>query len=240
MSTWIRVLLVGLVFVLSPACQPRAQVDPETEDEKTIYAIGLTLARNLASFALNEEELDILVAGLKDGTLNRPAKVEVDQYRQQIQALQRSRIKVLAEREKQAGAAFLEQEAAMDGAVRAESGLIYREVEAGTGESPERDDTVRVHYHGTLRDGTVFDSSVDRGTPFVTKLTSVIPCWTEGVQRMRVGGKSRLVCPSDIAYRDRGAPPNIKPGATIAFDVELIEIVAPSKPPGEAKPSAAP
>jgi FKBP-type peptidyl-prolyl cis-trans isomerase FkpA len=240
MSTWIRGLLVGLVFVLSPACQPRAQVDLETEDEKTIYAIGLTLAMNLASFALNEEELDILVAGLRDGALNRPAKVEVDQYRQQMQALQRSRIKILAEREKQAGTAFLEQEAAMEGAVRTESGLVYREVEPGTGESPERDDTVRVHYHGTLRDGTVFDSSVERGTPFVTKLTSVIPCWTEGMQRMSVGGKSRLVCPSDIAYRDRGAPPNIKPGATIAFEVELIEIVEPPKPPGEQKPQAAP
>ncbi len=93
------------------------------------------------------------------------------------------------------------------------------------GESPTRTNTVRVHYHGTLRDGTVFDSSVDRGAPFVTKLTSVIPCWTEGVQKMRVGGKARLVCPSQIAYRDRGSPPHIKPGATIAFDVELIEIV---------------
>ncbi len=113
----------------------------------------------------------------------------------------------------------------MEGAERSASGLVYREVEAGSGESPTKKNTVRVHYHGTLRDGTVFDSSVDRGTPFVTKLTRVIPCWTEGVQKMRVGGKARLVCPSKIAYRDRGSPPHIKPGATIAFDVELIEIV---------------
>ncbi len=113
----------------------------------------------------------------------------------------------------------------MENAERSESGLVYREVEAGTGESPRRTDTVRVHYHGTLRDGTVFDSSVDRGTPFVTKLTSVIPCWTEGLQKMKVGGKARLVCPAQIAYRDRGSPPHIKPGAAIAFDVELIEIV---------------
>jgi FKBP-type peptidyl-prolyl cis-trans isomerase len=103
--------------------------------------------------------------------------------------------------------------------------MIYIELKEGAGESPVATDTVRVHYHGTLRDGTVFDSSVDKGTPFVTKLTSVIACWTEGVQKMKPGGKAKLICPSELAYRDRGAPPAIKPGAALAFEVELIEVV---------------
>jgi FKBP-type peptidyl-prolyl cis-trans isomerase FkpA/FKBP-type peptidyl-prolyl cis-trans isomerase FklB len=93
---------------------------------------------------------------------------------------------------------------------------------------------VKVHYHGTLRDGTVFDSSVDRGSPATFPLNRVIKCWTEGVQKMKVGGKSKLICPSDIAYGDRGAPPKIKPGAPLIFEVELISIEAeaPQKPAG--------
>ncbi len=222
---WIRVGVIGLVFVLIPACTPQAEVKLETEDQKTIYALGLGLARNLAVFEFSEEELELVVEGIRDGALKRPPKVDAKKYRVKIQTLQRARLQAQAEVEKTASQAFLDKEATMENAERSESGLVYREVEAGTGESPRRTDTVRVHYHGTLRDGTVFDSSVDRGTPFVTKLTSVIPCWTEGLQKMKVGGKARLVCPSQIAYRDRGSPPHIKPGATIAFDVELIEIV---------------
>jgi FKBP-type peptidyl-prolyl cis-trans isomerase FkpA/FKBP-type peptidyl-prolyl cis-trans isomerase FklB len=84
---------------------------------------------------------------------------------------------------------------------------------------------VKVHYHGTLSDGTVFDSSVKRGEPATFPLNGVIPCWTEGVQQMKVGGKSRLVCPSELAYGDRGAPPLIRPGATLVFEVELLEIL---------------
>jgi FKBP-type peptidyl-prolyl cis-trans isomerase FkpA/FKBP-type peptidyl-prolyl cis-trans isomerase FklB len=84
---------------------------------------------------------------------------------------------------------------------------------------------VRVHYHGTLTDGTVFDSSVQRGEPATFALNGVIPCFREGVQLMKVGGKSRLVCPAPLAYGDRGAPPKIRPGATLVFEVELLEIV---------------
>ena len=84
---------------------------------------------------------------------------------------------------------------------------------------------MKVHYHGTLTDGTVFDSSVQRGEPATFPLDGVIPCWTEGVQKMKVGGKAKLVCPSAAAYGDRGQPPNIRPGAVLTFEVELLEIV---------------
>src|SRR6185295_3867195 len=101
-------------------------------------------------------------------------------------------------------------------------------------------DRVKVHYHGTLADGTVFDSSVDRGTPATFPLNGVIPCWTEGLQQMKVGGKSKLICPSDVAYGDRGSPPKIKPGSTLVFDVELLEIVAAPAPAAAGAPPAPP
>ena len=98
-------------------------------------------------------------------------------------------------------------------------------IKAGTGASPKVTDRVKVHYHGTLTDGTVFDSSLQRNEPATFPLNGVIPCWTEAVQLMKVGGKSRLVCPANIAYGDRGSPPVVRPGATLIFDVELLEIV---------------
>ncbi len=104
--------------------------------------------------------------------------------------------------------------------------MVYVELEKGSGPSPTASDKVKAHYHGTLIDGTVFDSSVDRGEPVIFPLTAVIACWTEGLQKMAVGGKAKLICPSDIAYGDSGRPPAIPPGATLIFEVELLEIPA--------------
>ena len=119
-----------------------------------------------------------------------------------------------------ASKAYLEKAAAAPGAVRTPSGLIYRELRAGTGTSPVATDTVNVSYKGTLVDGTKFDSNDGIKFP----LNRVIPCWTEGVQKMKVGGKSELVCPSSIAYGDRGSPPDIPGGATLIFEIELLGI----------------
>ena len=119
---------------------------------------------------------------------------------------------------------FFSVAAAETGARKTASGLIVIPIKAGTGASPAATDKVKVHYHGTLIDGTVFDSSVVRKEPATFPLNGVIPCWTEGVQLMKVGGKSKLVCPAALAYGDRGAPPRIKPGATLVFEVELLEI----------------
>jgi FKBP-type peptidyl-prolyl cis-trans isomerase FkpA len=104
------------------------------------------------------------------------------------------------------------------------SGLIITHLVEGTGPSPTAADVVEVHYHGTFEDGGVFDSSVDRGQPASFPLNRVIPCWTEGVALMKVGGKAALVCPPEIAYGPRGAPPRIPPDATLNFEVELISI----------------
>lgn len=120
--------------------------------------------------------------------------------------------------------AFLDKAASEPGAVRTPSGLVYLELEKGTGQSPAATDTVKVNYRGTFMDGTEFDSSYKRNEPTEFPLNRVIPCWTEGVQRMKVGGKSRLVCPANIAYGAAGSPPVIPGGATLVFDIELLEI----------------
>jgi FKBP-type peptidyl-prolyl cis-trans isomerase FkpA len=114
--------------------------------------------------------------------------------------------------------------AAEKGAVKTDSGMVYQSLTEGKGASPKETDTVQVHYKGMFPDGKEFDSSYKRGQPTEFPLNRVIKCWTEGVQRMKVGGKSRLVCPAAIAYGDRGAPPDIGPGATLIFDVELLGI----------------
>jgi FKBP-type peptidyl-prolyl cis-trans isomerase FkpA len=114
--------------------------------------------------------------------------------------------------------------AAADSTYRGDSGLVLKHVTVGSGDSPGETDTVVVHYHGTFPDGTVFDSSVDRGTPATFPLNRVIPCWTEGLQQIQVGGKAQLTCPPEIAYGPRGMPGAIPPNATLHFEVELLGI----------------
>ena len=133
------------------------------------------------------------------------------------------RMQATADEELTESLAFVEQHAAVEGAVRTDSGLVIQEMTAGDGASPTAEDTVTVHYHGTLRDGSVFDSSVDRGEPATFPLSGVIPCWTEGLQHIQIGGKSRLICPPDIAYGPTG-PPGIPGNAALVFEVELLEI----------------
>lgn len=130
-----------------------------------------------------------------------------------------------------AGSAALAQNATIDkaaaeaGAVKTESGLVYRAIKEGTGAQPKESDTVRVHYRGTFPDGKEFDSSLKRGEPAEFPLNRVIKCWTEGVQRMKVGGKARLTCPPHLAYGERGAGSGaIPPNATLQFEVELLGI----------------
>ncbi|MEG0821669.1 MAG: FKBP-type peptidyl-prolyl cis-trans isomerase [Burkholderiaceae bacterium] len=120
--------------------------------------------------------------------------------------------------------AALDQAAKEAGATRTNSGLVYRSLKDGTGASPAATDTVKVHYKGSFPDGKEFDSSYGRGQPATFPLNQVIPCWTEGVQKMKVGGKAKLTCPASIAYGSRGAGKVIPPDATLQFDVELLGI----------------
>jgi len=200
-----------------------AQGTPETEAQKTLYALGIAVGSNVGQFGLSPEELLVVESGIRDAVLGNEPKVDMQVYGPKIQELANSRATVRSAAEKQASAAFLAQMAQEPGAQQSASGVIYIPMTAGTGPSPTAANTVRVHYHGTLRDGTVFDSSVQRGEPISFPLSGVIPCWTEGVQNMQVGGKSKLVCPSDTAYGDAGQGP-IPGGATLVFEVELLGI----------------
>jgi FKBP-type peptidyl-prolyl cis-trans isomerase len=220
--------LAAAIGFLGAAHGPARAAEPavETEDQKTFYAMGYSLARSIDNFALQPGELDLLIAGLRDGVAGAEPKADPEAYGQKIVAMGQAR-------EKQASGEFLAKEAAAEGAQKLDSGLVKRVITPGSGETPDATDTVKVHYHGTLRDGSVFDSSVERGQPAEFPLNRVIPCWTEALQTMKVGEKAHITCPSDIACGDRGFPPRIKGGAALAFDVELLEIVeTPAGAPG--------
>ncbi len=229
-----------LAITTAALCAPAAGAEElASEDEKTLYAVGLMMSRNLGQLSLSEKELKLVQSGLADGVLGKTPKVELQTYGPKVQALAQARQSASAQKEKNAAKGFLEKAAAAKGAEKLPSGVIYQETQAGSGAQPKATDRVMVHYHGTLTDGSVFDSSVQRNEPAVFPLNGVIPCWTQGVQKMKVGGKARLVCPSDTAYGDRGAPPRIRPGAALAFDVELLEILAPQAAPPAPAPDRA-
>lgn len=225
-------VLSALVLFLPAAYAAPAQ--PKTDDQKTLYALGLAISQSLGTFNLTAAELDMVKSGLTDGVLKKKPQVDIQTYGPKIQQLQQSRLAAVADKEKKAGQAFATKAAAEKGARKSDSGLVIIPLKEGTGDAPKATDIVKVHYHGTLTNGSVFDSSVQRNEPATFPLNQVVPCWTEGVQQIKVGGKARLVCPSNIAYGDGGRPPKIPPGATLVFEVELLEIMkqeAPAQPP---------
>ncbi len=230
-----RPLAVALVLWLALACGATAEPSLESEEAKTLYALGLVLARNAGQFSLSPEEIEVLVSGFSDGVHGRAPRVEVETYGPKIDALAGARREKAAAAETVASTSFVDAAAGEAGAVRTQSGLVYRETQAGAAARPKATDTVKVHYEGRLRDGSVFDSSRERGTPAEFPLNRVIPCWSEALQLMGVGGQASIVCPAAIAYGSRGAGSKIPPGAALRFDVELLEIVA--EPPVATKPA---
>ncbi len=222
--------LLVLLFALLPASgfaqvSSAAGPGPRTDEEKTVYALGLIMERSLRQFDLSAAELELITRAIADGRAGKPA-VELDEWGPKIETLSNAREARIAGREKEASAAYLAKTAAEPGAVRTDSGLVYVETAAGIGASPTAADRVKVHYRGTLINGKEFDSSYARNEPAEFPLGDVIRCWTEGVQRMKVGGKARLVCPSDLAYGDRGNS-DIPGGSALVFEIELLDIVKP-------------
>jgi FKBP-type peptidyl-prolyl cis-trans isomerase FkpA len=186
-----------------------------TDDQKTVYALGLSMYKSLAAFDLSPAEMDIVKRALVDAAAGKPA-LEVDVWGPKIQPFAQARVT-------RASAAYLVKAAAQPGAVKTASGMIYRELRPGAGPSPKATDTVKVHYRGTLVSGTEFDSSYKRNEPTTFPLNHVIKCWTEGLQLMKTGGKAQLTCPSDLAYGETGNQ-GIPPGATLIFEIELLSI----------------
>jgi FKBP-type peptidyl-prolyl cis-trans isomerase FkpA len=220
-----------LALVLAAAVSFSASAQAlKTDDEKSLYAIGYIVgSRNLAPLSLKPGELEIVKRGLSDGATGKKAQVEPEAQMEKVNAFAQARSTAGADKEKVAGREFVEKAAKEPGATKLPSGVVYKTLTAGNGPSPAATDKVKVNYEGRLTNGTVFDSSYKRGQPAEFGLNQVIKCWTEGVQKMKVGEKARLVCPSDVAYGDHGHPPTIPGGATLVFDVELLGIEG--KPP---------
>jgi FKBP-type peptidyl-prolyl cis-trans isomerase len=230
-------LLVLCLLVGATATAAQDEVALETDEQKILYALGLALAARLPSINPTDAEIEFIEVGLKDGLQGREPRVDMREYITKLDGFVNERIGAAAAEEKVAGDTFRAEQAKLDGAVTTDSGMIYFEVEPGTGAQPSATDTVTLHYHGTLTDGNVFDSSRQRGEPAQFALNGVVPCFGEGVQLMKVGGKSKLVCPPDLAYGDRGSPPQIKPGATLVFEVELIGILSQAAAPTPTPPT---
>jgi FKBP-type peptidyl-prolyl cis-trans isomerase FkpA len=202
------------------------------EENKTLYELGVLLSRGLDTFQLSDAEFSQVQAGIADGYHRRANGAEAEAYLPKVQAFQQARASVAAQHEKVVGQAYMDKVAAVPGARRMSSGLLYVPIAQGTGASPTRADQVKVNYEGRLIDGTVFDSSALHGQPSDLSVSGVIPCWSEALLLMKVGDRIRIVCPSDLAYGDHGALPKIKPGATLEFDVELLDVLAPAAAAG--------
>jgi len=246
-NLFVFVSLAGVAFTMVASSPCRAATQPATmpisDEDKAFYALGLELAHGVSVFSLTARELELVQAGLNDGTLKnkdgtpvKPPLVEREQFRQRLQSLAQERQAPSASSVAEPAAApakvnqltpadFLKEAAKVPGARKLLSGVVYTSLKkVAHGRSPRSTDTVKVHYRGTLIDGTEFDSSFKRNEPATFPLNGVIPCWTQGVAVMKVGEKARLVCPSDTAYGERGSPPTIPGGSVLVFEVELLGI----------------
>jgi len=224
-KTWVLLSLIVSSLVLT-ACNSNnpSSVKLESEDDKTFYAMGYMLGGNLQRLTLSDKELSALYKGVAMAAKNEKSEVDMAVYQNRIQEVFKARMDKVAAKEKEAGNAFIEKFIKDEGATKTESGLAYKVIKEGTGATPTAEDVVEVHYHGTLTDGTVFDSSVERGKTISFPLNRVIKGWTEGLQTMKEGGKTKFVIPADLAYGEAGAPPKIPGGATLIFEVELFKV----------------
>jgi len=221
-------LAMAAAFVAGPAL---AQDKLETEKDKISYVVGMQVGSSLSQIK-DEIDLDIVFQAIRgslagdEPALSQQEAMAVQQaFAQKLQAKRAAEVQEAATKNKAEGDKFLAANKSKPGVKTTESGLQYQVIEEGKGPKPAKTDTVKVHYTGTLLDGTKFDSSVDRGEPAQFALSAVIPGWTEALQLMPVGSKYKLWIPAELGYGDRGTPGPIGPNQTLVFDVELLEIV---------------
>jgi FKBP-type peptidyl-prolyl cis-trans isomerase len=228
-----------------PAAQPAAPAQPsgqqagkpESVQDRASYVIGYNLGRTLKQNDVNANS-DLIVKGLRDGLAGANGMLTdaemqstMQEFQKQVQTQQEAKQKVIGEKNKTEGEAFLAKNKARAGVKTTASGLQYEVEKEGTGPAPKATDTVTVNYKGTLMDGSTFDSSYDRGQPATFVLNQVIPGWTEGVSLMKVGSKYKFYIPAALGYGDKGAGNAIGPNSPLIFEVELLSI-------GEPKPAA--
>jgi FKBP-type peptidyl-prolyl cis-trans isomerase FkpA len=216
------IIFVAVTFFITPAL---AAAPPVTEQDKILYAVGLKASRQLSVFHLTPAELEIVQQGIADGVNGSRVKVEVvDAYNDRVLELAQTRTKQQAQKTAPLYKEFMLMAAKEPGAVKTGSGLIYIPIVEGSGFAPGLHDTVKVDYRGTLPDGQEFDSTNRRGMAAKFRLDMAIPCWKEGLQKIKAGGKIRLVCPAATAYGEAGLTGVIPPNCPLAFEVELMEV----------------
>ena len=217
-------------FVSTTARSMAVGVD---EEKMPFYALGTNLALQVMEQGnfktmMDDDELDVVLEGFCDnikGTNTEDAREILTKYGPALNKILGDRTSDMVDRVKKDGEEFIANFLdCNEEAVKTDSGMVYYEMVAGDGQQPTVSNTVEVHYHGTLTDGTVFDSSVDRGQTISFPLGGVIKGWQEGLAMMKEGGKATLVIPSDLAYGDAGSPGAIPPGATLKFEVELFKV----------------
>lgn len=233
----------------APQAQAPAQAQgnkPAALQDRASYIIGLNLGQSLKSQEV-PVTMDMIVQGLKDGLggtdpllTQEEIQAAMQEFQGQLMAAQQEKMKVVGEANMKASQAYLDENKKKATVKTTESGLQYEVLAEGSGESPKPTDQVTVHYRGTLPDGTVFDSSYDRGEPTTFPVNGVIPGWVEALQLMKPGAKYRLVIPPALAYGERGAGGEIGPNQALVFEVELISIGAPAAQPGAQQPQADP
>lgn len=226
--------LAPILMVLLPlsitVAQDKTADAPKANPKSIGYFLGLSMGQQFAQSGIEIGDLDqkTLLAGFADGMNKKDSKLNDEQLedtQKALTALLQQRRTAITEAMKAEGEAFLAGNKKQDGVETLESGLQYKVIEEGDGESPTATDTVKVHYTGKLINGNVFDSSVQRGKPATFRVGQVIPGWQEGIQKMKVGSKWMLFVPSELAYGERGSAGAIGPHQVLVFEVELLEIM---------------
>ena len=224
MNKTVQLLIVGFAIVLSSCSNDATNKTPETEMEKVSYSLGINVATGVKAQGLDTIDANAVAKAFNDVFEGNELDISEEESMEVLQAYFGKLQAAAQAKANEAGNAYLTENAEKEGVITTESGLQYEVMTAGSGAKPTADDQVTVHYHGMLTDGTVFDSSVDRGEPAQFGVTQVIPGWVEALQLMSVGDKWKLTIPSNLAYGDRGAGGLIGPNATLVFEVELIGI----------------
>ncbi len=227
MNARIHATFIAAVFAGAAAPAPAAEL--KTEAQKNGYSVGYDIGRSLRR-QLEGVDDEAMARGMKEGMSGKAAALPEAEMHRRTAALKQEAMSRLPERNRKEGEEYLARNKSVAGVKTTASGLQYRIISAGKGPLPKAEDTVTVHYRGTLIDGTEFDSSHKRGKPATFPVNGVIPGWTEALQLMPVGSKWMLTIPSPLAYGERGAGRLIGPNSTLVFEVELISIGEDKKP----------
>ncbi|MDO9624313.1 MAG: FKBP-type peptidyl-prolyl cis-trans isomerase [Pseudomonas sp.] len=222
------VALVGLVLA---GCDSQTSAELETPAQKASYGIGLNMGKSLAQEGMDDLDSKAVAQGIEDAIGKKEQRLKDDELVEAFAFLQKraeERMAVISEESAQAGKKFLEENGKREGVVTTESGLQYEVLKKAEGNQPKASDVVSVHYEGKLTDGSVFDSSIERGSPIELPVSGVIPGWVEGLQLMHVGEKYKLYIPSELAYGEQSPTPAIPANSVLVFELELLEIKAAS------------